>query len=84
MPIHIKNPETEDLAREISRTTGESLTQAITTALQERLERLKGRRRSRLAQEKLSLILHRVDQLSTLDDRTADDILGYNQHGVPE
>jgi antitoxin VapB len=84
MPIHLKNPEAESLAREISRTTGESMTQAIITALKERLERLHGRRQARSAQEKIRLILKRVDQLPDLDSRSADEILGYNQHGVPE
>jgi antitoxin VapB len=84
MPIHLKNPEAESLAREISRTTGESITQAIITALKERLERLRGRRQARSAQEKIRHILERVDQLPDLDGRSPDEILGYNQHGVPE
>jgi antitoxin VapB len=37
--MNIKNPETEQLARELARKTGESLTTAITIALKERLER---------------------------------------------
>jgi len=39
--MNIKNPETERLARELARQTGESLTTAITVALKERLERKK-------------------------------------------
>ena len=40
MTINLKNDETERLSRELARTTGESLTAAITTAVRERLDRL--------------------------------------------
>ena len=39
MALNIKNPETERLARELAKRTGESLTVAVTVALRERLER---------------------------------------------
>jgi antitoxin VapB len=42
MAMNIKNPETERLARELAKRTGESLTVAITVALKERLERENG------------------------------------------
>jgi antitoxin VapB len=84
MPIHIKNDEAEQLAREITRTTGETITQAIIVALKERLQRLRGRRQAHTVREKLKLVLDRVDQLPDLDNRSADEILGYGQHGVPE
>lgn len=84
MALCLKNPEAERLAKEISRATGESMTQAIITALQERLQRLKGRRQARSAAEKLEQILKRLDQLPTLDQRSADEILGYGETGVPE
>jgi antitoxin VapB len=39
--LSLKNPETERLAKELARTTGESVTRAVTVALKERLERQK-------------------------------------------
>jgi antitoxin VapB len=33
--------------------------------------------------ERLERILERVDRLPTLDDRSADEILGYDENGVP-
>lgn len=36
MPISIKNPKTEMLARRVARLTGETLTEAIHEALEER------------------------------------------------
>jgi antitoxin VapB len=83
MGISIKNARTEQLARELARETGESLTTAIRRALEERLERVEGRRS---AQDKLRLArasLRRVDALPVLDARTPDEILGYDEHGVP-
>jgi antitoxin VapB len=43
MSLNIKSDETEQLARGLARLTGESITGAITVALQERLARLRGR-----------------------------------------
>jgi antitoxin VapB len=83
MPLSIKNIETERLAREVARETGESLTAAIQQALRERLQRVRGPARAQRLTEKLEDILARVDSLPSLDDRTADEILGYDVHGVP-
>ncbi len=83
MPISIKSMEAERLAREIAAKTGESLTGAIQTALEERLERLRNQRRSQILANQLKEILRRVDQLPVLDSRTADEILGYDEHGLP-
>ena len=44
MALNIKNKETENLARELSKLTGESLTFAVTKALRERLERVRNER----------------------------------------
>ena len=83
MPLSIKNAETEQLAREISKETGESLTDAITIALRDRLQRLRGRRHAKNLVQEVDDILHRVDALPTLDDRSEDDILGYDSQGLP-
>jgi antitoxin VapB len=84
MPLCIKNPEAEQLAREISKETGESLTDAITIALRDRLQRLRGRRHARNLIHEVDDILRRVDALPTLDDRSEDEILGYDSQGLPK
>jgi antitoxin VapB len=83
MPLSIKNPETEQLAREISKETGESLTDAITIALRDRLQRVRGRRHAKNLVQEVDDILHRVDALPALDDRSEDEILGYDSQGLP-
>lgn len=40
MALSLKNPETERLARDLAATTGETVTAAVTAALQERLDRV--------------------------------------------
>ena len=43
MPISIRNQKAEKLARELAAESGETITQAITHALEERLARIRGR-----------------------------------------
>jgi antitoxin VapB len=82
MAISLKDPEADRLAREVAARTGETLTAAVIVALRERLARLKGRRRPRTLREDLREIGRRCAALPTLDDRPADEILGYDEHGV--
>jgi antitoxin VapB len=55
MSLNIKSAEAHRLALELSRETGESLTQAVTQAVRERLERVRGERRGRLADRLLEI-----------------------------
>ena len=41
MALNIKNPEAHKLAEELARRTGENMTEAVTQALRERLERVR-------------------------------------------
>ena len=83
MALSIKNIEVERLARELADRTGESLTAVIQQALQERLDRLKHQRKSQILLSQLREILHRVDQLPVLDSRSPDEIIGYDENGLP-
>ena len=82
MALSIKNGHAERLAREVARETGETITQAILTSLEERLLRLRGRRvAGDLVQEILS-IGSRCAALSDLETRSPDEILGYGEDGA--
>ncbi len=83
MPLSIKDPETDRLARELSEATGESLTTAVATALRERLERVRGRARGQGLADELNAIAVRCARLPLLDDRPEEKILGYDEHGLP-
>jgi antitoxin VapB len=83
MALSIKDPETDRLARELSEATGESITVAVSTAVRERLERLRGLARTPNLLADLTTIAQRCAQLPILDDRRPDEILGYDGHGLP-
>lgn len=55
MSLNIKNPQTHALAREVAAKTGESVTEAVTVALQERLDRLKKLDEKSLAERLLEI-----------------------------
>jgi antitoxin VapB len=83
MALSIKSIETEHLARKIAAKTGESLTGAIQKALEERLERLNNNRRSQALAAQIDDILERVDAMPDLDARSPDEIIGYDEDGLP-
>jgi antitoxin VapB len=83
MALSIKNIEVERLARELADRTGESLTGVIQKALQERLDRLQFERRNQVLTGQLDEILRRVDEMPDIDSRTPDEIIGYDEFGLP-
>ena len=78
MALKIKSHTVDRLARKLAEQTGESITKAVQTALRERLERLGPRGRSVEALRELQAF---VSSLPVLDQRSDDEILGYDQHG---
>lgn len=85
MGISLKNDKAEKLARQVAAEAGESLTDAIIHALEERLERLerlKGRRSVPDLTEAVMAISRRCRSLPDLDTRSADEILGYDEKGA--
>jgi antitoxin VapB len=81
MVLSIKSAEADQLARELARATGESLTDAITVALRERLERVRPDRTDLV--ERLLAIGESARALPRFDQRSDDEILGYDEHGLP-
>ena len=83
MALSIKNAEAERLARELAKRTGETLTDAILKALQERLQRVTGRHRPARLADQLEEIAKRCAALPVLDARSEDEILDYDEKGLP-
>ena len=85
MALSIRDPETDRLARELSRRTGETMTQAIRKALEEKLARLDGSREAEIERRRrlIDEISARCAALPILDDRSSDEILGYDENGLP-
>lgn len=84
MSLNIKNPATVALADELARRQGISKTAAIHQALNERLHRMGFRdtAQGRLLTE-LRAIRERVARLPELDSRCDEEIIGYDEHGIP-
>lgn len=83
MALNIRNPETERLAEALADLTGETKTQAVTEALRERLETVRRRRAATHLVDELDEIAIHCARLPLLDTRNANDIVGYDAHGVP-
>ena len=84
MPLSIRNSEVERLARSLSRLTGEGLTQTILEALRERHQRIRAAREQEQLFEDLRDIARRTAALPMLDHRSPDEIIGYDENGLPK
>jgi antitoxin VapB len=89
MPLNIKNAAVERLAAEVARITGESKTEAIRRALEERRRRLKGpsvaERRARVLRfldKQVWSTLPKRERGRRLTHAEEDEILGYGPGGV--
>ena len=81
MALSIKTEEADRLARELAAVTGESLTEAVTKALRERLSR-----ESLSKQEYVDRLIRLSDEYAThpvVDPRSPEEILGYDENGLP-
>jgi antitoxin VapB len=85
MALHISNPKANRLARKLARKTGESLTDAVIRSLEERLERNDLRGREQRAARKAAIldVVGEFRALPVLDGRSADELLGYDENGLP-
>ncbi len=85
MSLNIKNEETCRLARELARLTGESMTGAITVALEERLERERRQRSVEARLRDMRAISERCAKLLGDGPSAVDhgDLL-YDERGLPK
>ena len=83
MALTIRKPRAEQLARAVAAESGENLTQAIIHALEERLERLEGRRNAGDVAQEILKISKRCKALPEADQRDADEILCHDERGLP-
>jgi antitoxin VapB len=85
MALNLKSAKTDRLARELAALTGESITEAVTRALADRLEQER-RDRNKVAAAaraaRLDELFDRMQSYPVLDPRPADELLGYNDIGT--
>lgn len=82
--LNIKDQRTHQLVRRLAALTGESLTEAVRIAVQDRLRRVEAQRGSRNLVVRLNEIARHCGALPIRDMRSEDEILGYNSRGIPE
>lgn len=78
MALNIRSSEVEQLAAELARITGETKTEAVATALRDRLARVRRDRSEVGLADRLVAIGKECAALPVLDDRTPEEILGYD------
>jgi antitoxin VapB len=83
MPLNINDHATEKFVRELASAAGESITTAVRRAAEERLQRVRRRQAARSLAAEILEIGRRCATLPGFDARTADEILGYDEHGLP-
>jgi antitoxin VapB len=82
MAFSIKNDEADRLARQLAALTGESLTETVVRSLSERLGRQRVSKQ-RKAGTDLARLAADLSKLPVLDSRTAEELLGYDENGLP-
>ena len=83
MALDIKGRQADRLARELAAETGETITTAVTVAVRERLERVRGAVPHEQRLHEIRKISGRSAALPVLDERSTEQILGYDESGLP-
>ena len=83
MPLNIRNKQAEVLASALAKLTGETKTEAVTQALRERLERVRRARAKRRLADELDDIALQCSTRPVRDRRSSDEIIGYDENGLP-
>ena len=84
MALSIKDPETERLARTLAEQTGETITVATRRALEDRLRRTGSRARKAALLEDMAASRQRWGALTVVDSRPTEDIISYDENGLPD
>ena len=84
MSLNIKNEKTHQMAQELARLTGESMTAAVSEAIRERLDRVRGNPKKDLA-ERIMEIARECGPLWKEPYKSIDhgDLL-YDENGLPK
>jgi antitoxin VapB len=84
MAISLKSPEADRLARQLTDVTGETITDAIVNSMRERLVRENRKREDKeLLIADIMAIAEHCASLPVLDNRTEDEIMGWDENGLP-
>jgi len=84
MSLNIKNKETHKLANQLAKLTGENMTEAVTKAVRERLDRVRGQRGAGLAERLVRIGKDCATHLKEPFRSTAHSDLLYDEKGLPK
>ena len=76
--LYVKNPAAHSLAQKVSKKMGVTLTDAVIISLQGQLSQPRP-----IDWKKVDAISTKIAALPVLDSRTDDEILGYDEFGIP-
>ena len=82
MVLSIKNVEAERLAKELARENGTTVTASVIDALDQALKRARGRRGAPSLLDAILEVSDRCAELPDLDNRSSEEILGYDKRGA--
>ena len=82
-PLNIKDEKTYALARQLADQSGQSLTRVVHDALEKEVRRLALAQTSAARLEAINEIIERIASRAPKDTRTADEIIGYDENGLP-
>lgn len=83
MALNIKNDDAHRMARELAEARGTTLTEAVATALQAALDARVETSDAELLLAEVAEVQSFVADLPDRDARTPDEILGYDETGLP-
>jgi antitoxin VapB len=83
MALHINNPAVEQEIRALAADTGETLTEAIGTAVRERRRKLRSKVHDPDVYEKIMAIARHAAALPRNNTMTDEELLGYDENGLP-
>lgn len=83
MPLNIKDEKTYALARQLADQRGQSLTRVVHDALEKEVRRLALAQKPAARLEEVKAIIARVAARPAKDTRTADEVIGYDDNGLP-
>ena len=82
MVLMIKNARADRIVRELASRSSAAIATASAIVSPVRLARLP-KTKGRIDREELERVLARIRSYPITDDRTADEILGYDENGLP-
>ena len=77
--LYIKNPAAHRLAEQVAKQMGVTLTEAVIRALEEKARQVP----KPIDWKKIDAICAEVAALPVLDPRSPDEIIGYDEFGIP-